>query len=288
MIQDVSPSSLDNHFIPLDISDNDTAMIFDDEGKLFANLTDHNMSFPFAHEISHSDAVFLFKIDDIRYFLVSSANDHMPEKYSYYGLRQIRDLGKGKEVFIAFTAYHLWLWYRDNRFCGRCGAATVSHPKERALQCSKCGNIVYPRINPAVIVGVTNGDQLLITRYRHGYAHNALVAGFTEIGETVEDTVRREVMEETGLKVKNIRYYKSQPWGIAQDVLIGFYCEVDGSADIKMDESELKYAQWVNRKDIVLQPNDWSLTNEMMKTFKNGASVQSLSAGKTDTHKHRY
>ena len=113
-------------------------------------------------------------------------------------------------------------------------------------------------------------DCLLITRYRTGYGHNALVAGFVEIGETLEQTVAREVMEETGIKVKNIRYYKSQPWGMAQDLLAGFFCEADGEGRISMDENELKYAEWVRREDIVLQPNDLSLTNEMMRVFKEG------------------
>ena len=121
-----------------------------------------------------------------------------------------------------------------------------------------------------MIVGVTKGDSLLITRYRNGYSHNALVAGFTEIGETLEQTVEREVMEETGIKVRNIRYYKSQPWGMAQDILTGFFCEAVGDDDIRMDENELRYAQWVPRAEIVLQPNNLSLTNEMMMMFKEG------------------
>lgn len=134
--------------------------------------------------------------------------------------------------------------------------------------------MIYPRINPAVIVGVTKGDKLLITRYRTGYGNNALVAGFTEIGETLEETVAREVMEETGIKVKNVRYYKSQPWGMAQDILVGFYCDADGNDQIRMDENELKYAEWVKRDDIVLQPNNLSLTNEMMRVFKNGENAK--------------
>ena len=137
------------------------------------------------------------------------------------------------------------------------------------MYCCGCGNKIYPRINPAVIVGVIKGDSLLITRYRQGYAHNALVAGFTEIGETMEQTVEREVMEETGVRVKNIRYYKSQPWGLAQDMLLGYFCEADGDGEIHMDENELKFAEWVKREDIVLQPNNFSLTNEMMSVFKN-------------------
>lgn len=155
-------------------------------------------------------------------------------------------------------------------FCGKCAGKLVVDEKERALRCPECGNVIYPRINPAVIVGVIKNDSILITRYRTGYAHNALVAGFTEIGETLEETVAREVMEETGVKVKNICYYKSQPWGMAQDILVGFFCEADGEGVIRMDENELKFAGWVKRDELELQPNSLSLTNEMMKRFKDG------------------
>jgi NAD+ diphosphatase len=89
-----------------------------------------------------------------------------------------------------------------------------------------------------------------------------------EIGETLEECVQREVYEEVGLKVKNIRYYKSQPWGFVDDLLVGFYCEVDGDPTIDLDTSELKSGIWTKREDIVLQPDELSLTNEMMKMFK--------------------
>ena len=88
--------------------------------------------------------------------------------------------------------------------------------------------------------------------------------------EKLWKTVQREVLEETGLRVKNIRYYKSQPWGIVDDILAGFYCDVDGETDIHMDESELKLAEWKTREELELQPDDFSLTNEMMLMFKNG------------------
>ena len=138
------------------------------------------------------------------------------------------------------------------------------------MVCPDCKNTIYPRIMPAVIVGVINKDKLLLTKYRTGFKYNALIAGFIEIGETVEETVKREVKEETGLSVKNLRYYKSQPWGCANDILLGFYCDVDGDDKIIMDEKELKYAEWVKREDIILQPGEFSLTNEMMKMFKEG------------------
>jgi len=196
----------------------------------------------------------------------------IPEGYTFYSLHAMRELGLSSNtgIFAAYSAFHLDKWYRANRFSGCCGTKTEPDTVERALVCPSCGSKTYPRINPAVIVGVKNGDRILLTKYKSGFAHNALVAGFVEFGETLEQTVRREVMEEAGIHVKNIRYYKSQPWGIALDLLAGFYCEVDGDDTIRMDRSELKYAEWVRREDIILQPSDHSLTNEMMKRFKEG------------------
>ena len=134
--------------------------------------------------------------------------------------------------------------------------------------------MVYPRINPAVIVGVTDGDRLLLTKYRgRAYKKYALVAGFTEIGESFEQTVAREVMEETGLKVKNIRYYKSQPWGFADNILAGYFCEVDGNPTIQMDQEELSVAEWIERDAIPVEPEDLSLTNEMIIYFKQGGNL---------------
>ncbi len=268
MIQDIFPSKLDNSFISTEIKDDDLLLIFDFDGRILVRENSGELSFIKGSEGKDLLSVYLFSLDDKRYFLALDVVDMGKTGYKYYGLREIRNISVQKDVFIVFTAYHLWRWYTDNGFCGRCADRLVFHEKERALRCPKCGNIIYPRINPAVIVGVIKDDQMLITKYRQGYAHNALIAGFTEIGETLEETVHREVMEETGIKVKNVRYYKSQPWGMAQDILVGFFCEADGDDEIKMDEDELKYAAWVKKEDIELQPNNLSLTNEMMKVFK--------------------
>jgi NAD+ diphosphatase len=148
---------------------------------------------------------------------------------------------------------------------------TVPSQTERALVCPNCGRIIYPRILPAVIIAVTDKDRMIMTKYAgRSLPFYALVAGFNEIGESLEETVKREVMEEVGLKVKNIRYYKSQPWGIVDDILTGYYCDVDGSTEIRMDRTELKEAVWMERKEIKGQPHDLSLTNEMMITFRDG------------------
>ena len=269
MIQDIYPSRLDNSYRKYTLTDSDCLIRFDSDGKLLTAVSDGVLSFTTGKGADASKAVYLFSVDDKRYFMTADDTGYSADGFAYRTLRELRDLCRGKELLAAFTAYHLWKWYSDNRFCGKCGGGLAFHETERAMKCPGCGNVIYPRINPAVIVGVTKGDSILITRYRKGYAHNALVAGFTEIGETLEQTVEREVMEETGIKVKNIRYYKSQPWGMAQDILVGFYCEADGDGEIHMDANELKYAEWVKREDVELQPSDLSLTNEMMSVFKN-------------------
>ena len=280
MIQDIYPSLFDNHFKNAAPLENDKFLFFSENGELFCNYDSDKKTlfFPLYKDlldfVKAENSVFLFSIDNQNYFLLT--NDFLPFKkfadFAFYDMKALRRLllCSNKEIFAAFSAFHLWKWYSQNRFCGVCGKPTVHDNVERALVCSCCGQKIYPRINPAVIIGIINGDKLLITKYKTGYAHNALVAGFTEFGETLEQTVEREVMEEVGLKVKNIRYYKSQPWGVALDLLAGFFCEVDGNDKIKMDTNELKYAQWVNRSEIELQPSDYSLTNEMMKMFRDG------------------
>ncbi|MCQ2590374.1 MAG: NAD(+) diphosphatase [Treponema sp.] len=284
MIQDILPYKLNNQFVQNVLPcENDKVMIFS-KGQVMACLEKGSVTFPTVkasseHGISTENLIYLFSISNeegIResYFLYEKTDVQIPG-FEFTEVRQIRDTEMDfmYKVMAMMTAKHLADWYRDTKFCGRCGCKTVHSKTERAMVCTdeKCGYTMYPRIMPAVIVGVINGDKLLLTKYRNGYANNALVAGFTEIGETLEETVAREVMEETGLKVKNIRYYKSQPWGLANDILTGFYCDVDGDTTIRMDENELKEAAFVKREDIILQPTKVSLTNEMMMRFKDGS-----------------
>ena len=277
MIQDISPAVFNNHFENHKVCDDDIVFLFwNDQVYVSYDSKNQKLILPSFKDFSCPGltATYLFSIDNQKYFLITADIAPIPnlENFSFFSPRQLRDmpLASKVELFAVFSAYHIWKWYDDNKFCGHCGHELEKDTVERALFCPKCNSKIYPRINPAVIIGIINGDKILITKYRKGYAHSALVAGFTEFGETLEETVEREVMEEVGLKVKNIRYYKSQPWALAQDILAGFFCDVDGDDTIRMDEGELKYAEWVSRSDIELQPSDYSLTNEMMKLFKSG------------------
>ena len=277
MIQDISPKILHNEYDPGAVPAAGDRFIFLIGGRLSVRIDRERgtAEIPRADEVSFAadEPVYLFSVDGTGYYTVLGAGEErVPAGYGMHGFRELfmTRLEPKSDVFALFTAFHLIEWYDGSRFCGRCGKPMLRDERERAMTCPACGNRVYPRLNPAVIVGVRNRDRLLVTRYREGPSPNALIAGFTEIGETVEQTVRREVMEEVGLRVRNIRYYKSQPWGIAQDILMGFFCEVDGPDEIRRDDSELKYAAWVTPEELELQPADYSLTNEMMSLFKRG------------------
>ena len=275
MIQDIYPSHFDNTYNASLRPEKSDALLCLKKGNLILASLTLDKRFPTYGEIApKEDPIYLFSIDQDKYFLSLEEVETPPEGFSYVTLREFRmaQRKRNQEVFAAFTAAHLAVWYRSNRFCGACGSPTKLSTEERRLDCTSCSHMIYPRINPAVIVGVKDKDRLLVTHYARGRGVTmpALVAGFTEIGETYEDTVRREVMEEVGLKVKNIRYYKSQPWGIASDLLAGFYCEVDGEENLHVDKNELSDATFLTREEIVGQPDNLSLTNEMMLRFRDG------------------
>jgi NAD+ diphosphatase len=218
------------------------------------------------------DLQYLFSVGKETYFLLKS-KDELPQAngYAYETVRTLRQLVSKEVCFAVMTAYHLYMWYRDNGYCGRCGGETVHDTKERMLRCPTCGNMIFPKIAPAVIVALTDGERILMTKYAdREYKKYALIAGFTEIGETVEETVAREVMEEVGLKVKNVRYYKSQPWGVDSNLLLGFFAELDGDDTIHRDETELAEAEWFERNAMPAHDDGISLTREMMGVFERG------------------
>lgn len=221
---------------------------------------------------------YLFSIEqekgDICRFFLGDA-DALPEDflkdYEYAQQNIFRVKMPKVLAFAGITTCQLASWYHATRFCGTCGSSLEHDSKERMMRCPKCNALHYPKISPAVIVAVRNGDKLLMTKYAgRDYKKYALIAGFAEIGETIEETVKREVMEEAGLKVKNIHYYKSQPWSFTDTLLFGFYCEVDGNDSITMDEEELSVAEWLTKEEIPTEYDGISLTNEMIMRFKKG------------------
>ncbi len=272
MIQDIAPMKYNNHYEEQAPSGEDWLLVYQ-KGDVLCRFEDGMIYFPKVGEITEKDTdlTYLFTISQERFFLLKSDLPGL-EGYQWEKPVIFRNATPKYRGFAGITGQQLDSWYRQNRYCGACGSPMVPDHVERMMHCETCNNMVYPKICPGVIVAVTDGNRLLLTKYanRPGNVHYALVAGFTEIGETLEETVEREVMEEVGLKVKNIRYYNSQPWSFSSTLLCGFYCDVDGSTKIRLDTNELAVAEWFEREEIPFDNDGVSLTREMIDQFKKG------------------
>lgn len=276
MIQDILPQKLYNTFVRKEPSPDSRILSFRGGQAYYRERGGELMFLTFRRVKGYyeekgqelPEAVFLFSVDTQDYFLMD-LGDILIERYTYHKMFETRRLFPKENVLAAATGWHLYVWYRDNQYCGRCARKLVHDDKLRMMKCPDCGNMVFPKIAPAVIVGVIDGDRILMTKYAdREYKKYALIAGFTEIGETAEQTVEREVMEEVGLSVKNIRYYKSQPWGYDSNLLLGYFCDLAQEEEIHLDQTELSLAEWVDYRNIPDDPEGLSLTREMMITFR--------------------
>lgn len=269
MFQDLGKNRYDNSFSERAPEPTSRILVYRDKGTIvgrngepitFREFRDRSIDLPLRY---------LFSIDGEAYYLCEG---DFPEIDDFEMIENIRlqEDASPETVFAEATGASLARWYRTRRYCGCCGGKLVPSERERSLVCEKCHLTEYPKISPAVIVGITDGDRLLCSKYRIGYNRWALIAGFAEIGESIEDTVHREVMEETGLKVKNLRYFKSQPWPFSDSMLFGFFCDLDGDDTITLQEDELAVAQWFPRSDLPEQTSLFSLTSTMMEAFRKG------------------
>ena len=276
MIQDIQPKHLYNQYKPVP-PDGDCWALYYEEHKTLVKKTPSGIVFPKFRELErlneeiYEDYIYLFSVDDERYYLVRDINREPLSDFTMENTEIFRAADPQYHAFAGITGYQLYNWYKNHKYCGRCGKMMVRDEKERMLRCDSCHNMEFPKICPAVIIGVTDGNRILMSKYAgRAYKKYALLAGFTEIGETVEATVAREVMEEVGLKVRNIRYSQSQPWAFSDTLLMGFYCDLDGSDKITLDRDELSLAEWFEREEIPVEPSRDSLTNEMIMKFKQG------------------
>ena len=237
MIQDIAPHHFDNAYHSYAPREEDFA-IYCQPHQVLLKRQEDRIIFPAFRDLKKrnddilENATYLFQIDEFRFFLVKHVN---PEPLSSFQMENTEIFRLAEPQYLAFagiTAYQLYLWYESRKFCGCCGSPLRHDEKERMMYCDHCHAMEFPKISPAVI---------------------------------------REVMEEVGLPVKNIRYYKSQPWPFSSTVLMGFFCDLDGDDEtITLDANELALAQWFERDEIPVTPSRDSLTNEMIMAFKNG------------------
>ncbi|SHK71814.1 NAD(+) diphosphatase [Hespellia stercorisuis] len=276
MIQDIAPHKYDNAYKPVPPEKDSIALYYEKRAVLLKRTKDEIIYPTFAdlerlNDDIYEDYTYLFSIDNQRFYLVREINLEPLADYNMENIEIFREAEPQYRAFAGITGYQLYNWYESRRYCGRCGTRMEKDKKERMMFCPECHNMEYPKICPATIIGVRNGNRLLMSKYAgRSYKKYALLAGFVEVGETIEETVAREVMEEVGLKVKNVTYYKSQPWSFSDTVLMGFYADLDGDDTVTLDEEELALAEWFEREEIPVEPSRDSLTNEMIMKFKNG------------------
>lgn len=192
-----------------------------------------------------------------------------PDRFQFTDLRALIGLLTEDLIWIAGRANHLVYWHRVHRYCGRCGHRTQDKAEERALVCATCGLVNYPRLSPAVIVAVTRGDRILLARNkRFRRPFYSVLAGFVEPGEDLEACVKREIREEAGIAVRNIRYFGSQPWPFPDSLMIGFTAEYAGG-EITVDDVELTHADWFTRDNLPRIPPSLSIARQLIDAFAN-------------------
>ena len=282
MLQDLDFGYLDNQYRYEEPTDDAVVICIQGKNTLLHRASDDSLTLPTWGQVKQwcdrwerwmeEPTRYAFTMQEKQYFLfMGKAGDCPDDYYTYENATLLRQVTSKNVCFAMMTAWHLYQWYRVNRFCGACGEQTVHDGKERMMRCPSCGNMIFPRIAPAVIIGLTHGDKLMLSTYAgREYKRYGLLAGFIEIGETAEEAVVREVMEEVGLKVKNVRYYKSQPWGVAGNLSIGYFCDLDGDDTVHLDENELASAEWFDRNDLPAKDDGISLTREMIRIFGEG------------------
>ena len=211
---------------------------------------------------------FLGSLNDSSCYAVELAEGtSLPQGMTLEGLRQVYGRLDEDLFWLAARAIQIVDWDRTHQFCSRCGNPTVLRQTERSRECTRCGQIHFPRLAPAIIVLVERGTQILMARSRH-FAPGifSVLAGFVEPGESLEEAVAREVKEESGISVKDIRYFGSQPWPFPHSLMIGFTAAYAGG-EIILEDSELEAAGWFTADNLPPQPGKISIARKLIDSF---------------------
>jgi NAD+ diphosphatase len=202
---------------------------------------------------------------------VYAGNETVSGRFAFQDLRRFFTKLDPELFTFLGRGVHLANWRCTHHHCGVCGAVTEEKADERALVCPECGQLYFPRISPAVITAVLRDDKILLARSKSVIVYKlfSLLAGFVEPGETLEECVAREVKEEVGIVVKNIRYFSSQPWPFPDSLMIGFTAEY-ASGEIVIDDKEIIEAHWFTRDALPNIPARVSIAGTMIDRFKQG------------------
>jgi NAD+ diphosphatase len=219
----------------------------------------------------NTEYTFLLTLNDVSCFLIWDKLKAIKPNFIYKEIDFFRTIRQQEIAWISIVGFHLMNWYSQNRFCGKCGTRTQQEPDERALICPDCHTIVYPKISPAIIVTIICNNKILLARGTNFKGDwYSLIAGYVDVGESLEEALIREVKEEVGLDINNIRYFKSQPWPLSGSMMIGFVAEADENQPISIDEKEIAEAAWFTRGNLPKHSSNLSIAGEMIEKFEKG------------------
>jgi len=223
------------------------------------------VSSPLALGIDPVRTLYLGRLGDAHLYAAEAATAaEPPQGMAWQGLRTLFSVLEDAHFALAGRAVQLVDWDRNHRFCGRCGAETEVKVEERGRVCPACRLTFYPKIAPAVMALVRRGSELLLGRSPHfpPGMYSAL-AGFVEPGETLEQCIAREVLEEVGVSVSNVRYFASQPWPFPNSLMIAFFCDYAGG-DIRPQETEIEAAGWFDVFQLPKLPSKISIARRLI------------------------
>lgn len=197
----------------------------------------------------------------------------VPEGMEFRELRSLYGAMEDDEFLLAGKAIQIAAWDTSNQFCSRCGTAVEVVPGERAKKCPKCGLVKYPQICPAVIVAIIKDSKILLAHSRNFRSGMyGVISGFVEPGETFEECVKREAMEEVKIKVKNIKYFKSQPWPFPNSIMVAFTAEYE-SGELTPDGVEIEDAGWYGVDNLPTVPANYSVARQLINWYLEQYSV---------------
>ncbi|WP_454667162.1 NAD(+) diphosphatase [Acinetobacter calcoaceticus] len=225
-------------------------------------LVDQNFQLPKVEKLA-SDLLFTHDEQVIARDLL--AEEPIPEGLQLVPIRQLITSWSKEQFLQASRAVQLLEWRRNHKFCSHCGHPTEVHPTEYAMVCPSCRYHQYPRVNPCIITVITRGDdEILLAKSVHNKTNMyGLIAGFVEVGETLEEAVQREAFEEVGLRLKNVQYMSSQPWPFPSNLMVAFRAEYE-SGEIKLQEEEIADAQFFKIDQLPEIPFKGSIAHSMI------------------------
>lgn len=219
----------------------------------------------------NTQSFYCFAESNNQRYLIPETNEIIEDKnYLKIALRNTFSILDDALFSAAWRAIHLLHWRKTHTYCGVCGHKNSNKEDEQAMICSQCKHVTYPRIAPCIIVLVTNNDKILLARSPHFPPKiYSTLAGFVEPGESLEQTLHREIFEEVGVRVSNLKYVGSQPWPFPDSLMIGFTVEYV-SGDIKIDPKEIEDAQWFDIHHLPTLPQSGSISRKIIENYIQG------------------